>query len=80
MDSSLILKAPLSLAFEYGMKNVYRKNFLDAFEEEKSNPDFGSLLERMGVVNRVTKEPELDAEMWEAACECASRKQSEWPF
>ncbi len=49
------------------MKCVYRKNFLDVYEAEKSHPDFGPLMERMGVVNRMTKQPTLDEQMWEAA-------------
>ncbi|KDN40164.1 hypothetical protein K437DRAFT_191690 [Tilletiaria anomala UBC 951] len=56
-----------SLAFEYGMKKIYRNNFLQVFEEERSDGSFGSLLERMDVVDRRTKQPLLDDEMWEAA-------------
>ncbi|WVQ78726.1 hypothetical protein IAT38_000813 [Cryptococcus sp. DSM 104549] len=55
-----------SLAYEYGLKLVYRRNFADILDEEKGTRDFGPLLGKMGVIND-DGESAMDVDQWEAA-------------
>lgn len=59
-----------SLAIECGLKCIYRKNFSEIFDQERNDPEFGPMLERMKVVDQRSGDLLLDDEMWEAASEC----------
>ncbi len=56
-----------SLAEEYNLEQQYRKPFADVWKEEKDNPVFGPLSERMGVRARDGGELLVRDEEMEAA-------------
>lgn len=54
----------LRLAKEYGLKQLYRKDFDEVYAEEQDNPESASLAEKMGVTTN--GEINMDAEQWSA--------------
>ncbi|KAL6307907.1 mRNA capping enzyme-domain-containing protein [Sparassis latifolia] len=56
----------VQLAEEYGLQQMYRKEFHDVFEEHHEHAEFGPLLERMHVVD-ANGESQMDEDQWEAA-------------
>lgn len=55
-----------SLTTEYNLELIYRRPFLDIWNEEKDDPELGPLSERMGVRGRgdgqlLVSDEELDA-------------------
>ena len=55
-----------SLASEYGLHPVYKKEFHQVFEEHHEQPEFAPLLQRMHVVD-ANGESQMDEDQWEAA-------------
>jgi hypothetical protein len=60
--------APGSLAAEYRLRLIYKKQFNDILTEEAPSRDFGPLLGKMGVLND-QGESMMDGDQWEAASE-----------
>lgn len=54
------------LAYEVGLRCIYRKNFAEIYEEGSRHDEHGRLLEKMNVVDRYGS-LNLDEEMWQAA-------------
>lgn len=59
---------PGSLAAEYRLRLIYKKQFNDILTEEAPSRDFGPLLGKMGVLNE-HGESMMDGDQWEAASE-----------
>ncbi|WVQ74535.1 hypothetical protein IAR50_004136 [Cryptococcus sp. DSM 104548] len=55
-----------SLAAEYNLRLVYKREFHEILSEEKDTRDFGPLLGKMGVLNEYG-ESAMDGDQWEAA-------------
>ncbi|TYJ59172.1 hypothetical protein B9479_000161 [Cryptococcus floricola] len=55
-----------SLAAEYNLRLIYKKEFHEILAEEKDSRDFGPLLGKMGVLNEYG-ESAMDGDQWEAA-------------
>ena len=55
-----------SLASEYGLHPIYKKEFHQVFEEHHEQPEFAPLLQRMHVVD-ANGESQMDEDQWEAA-------------
>ena len=55
-----------AIAAEYGLKLVVRQEFPAVYEEYKSDPQFGNLMERMGVY-------ELSPDEWQANSQYKAR-------
>lgn len=58
-----------SMAADYGLHVVYKKEFHEVFEEHSEHADFAPLLERMHVVDK-NGESQMDEDQWEAASKC----------
>jgi len=55
-----------SLASEYGLKLVYKREFHDVFMDERESPEFGPLLQRMKVMD-ASGGSKMTEDEWEAA-------------
>lgn len=70
-DSSFLLTnsaAQRRLTEDYNLELQYRKPFLDVWREEKNDPEFGPLSERMRVRDQDTGKILISDEEVEAAC------------
>lgn len=56
----------VSVASEYGLELVYKKEFHDIFQEESGEPEFATLLKKMKVVDE-QGESAMDEDQWDAA-------------
>lgn len=57
-----------SLASEYGLNLVWKREFHEIFEDYQSDPEFGPLMVRMRVKNE-NGESSMTEDQWEAASE-----------
>jgi len=62
-----------ALAEDYNLELEYRKEFRDVYDEEKNDPEFGQLSERMRVKSRngnlMVREEEMEASsLYHAFC------------
>jgi len=58
-----------SLAAEYGLRLLYKKEFHEIFAEEQDHKEYGPLLTRMKV-RTPEGDSDLDEDQWEAASTC----------
>lgn len=63
--------AACSMAAEYDLHPIYRKEFHEMYEEHHEHPEFGPLMERMKVRDREGAS-QMDEDQWEAASESFS--------
>ena len=70
--STLTVPAHNSMAAEYGLHVLYKKEFHQVFEEHSEHTEFAPLLERMHVVDK-NGESQMDEDQWEAASEYTFR-------
>ena len=57
-----------SVANEYGLSLLYKKEFHEIYQEESEDLEFGSLLKKMKVVDE-HGESAMDEDQWDAASE-----------
>jgi hypothetical protein len=60
------------VAAEYGLYEVYKREFHEVFQDHEKDPEFGQLMVRMKVVDE-NGESSMDEDQWEAASECRFR-------
>jgi hypothetical protein len=58
---------PRRLAKSYGLKELYRKDFDEVYDDEQKNRDSVDLAERMGVTQGGNLN--MDEAQWSACCE-----------
>lgn len=57
-----------SMAAEYDLHPIFKREFHEMFEDEHEHPEFGPLMERMKVRDR-DGASQMDEDQWEAASE-----------